>query len=134
MSRQLRLTVQFVVFLAALVSIGLMLTVGYLEGAFGRVLGLILAVWVAAPYVVLFRAAAQRGADSTHGWALLVAGLVLAASGIAVYYHARFVDTEPHSGVDFFIVPAWQLVAAAFVAWSLHRRLSRRGEGVRRTT
>lgn len=134
MSRQLRLTVQFVVFLAALVSIGLMLTVGYLEGAFGRVLGLILAAWVAVPYLVLFRAAAQRGADSVHGWTLLVAGLLLAAVGIATYYHARFVDTEPHSGVDFFIVPAWQLVAAALVAWGLHRRLSSRGEGARRAT
>jgi len=134
MSRQLRLAVQFVVGLAALASIGLMLTVGYLEGTFGRVLGLILAAWVAAPYLVLFRSTTQRGTDSVHGWALLAAGLALAAAGLAIYYHARFVDTEPQSGVDFFVVPGWQLVVAALVAWVLHRRLSRRDEGARRTT
>ncbi len=134
MSRQLRLTVQFVVFLAALVSIGLMLTVGYLEGTFGRVLGLILAAWVATPYLVLFQSATQRGADGAHGWVLLFAALALAAAGIAIYYHARFVDTEPHSGVDFFVVPAWQLVAAGLVVWGLHRRRSRRDDRARGTT
>jgi len=126
MGRELRIGAQLVIFLAALASVGLMATAGYLEGTFGRVLGLILAAWVAAPYLVLYGATTRRYADRVDGWVLLLAALALAASGLAIYYHARFVDTEPHSGVDFFVVPAWQVVAAAAISWALHRRHARR--------
>lgn len=123
MGRQLRIATQTVVLLAALVGMGLAVAVGYLEEPAGRVLGLVLAAWVGAPYLVLLHAVRLEGADRLHGWVVLATACAFAVAGIAVYYHARFVDPEPPSGTAFFVVPLWQLIAAAVVVWALRRRM-----------
>ena len=126
MNRKLRVAVQLAVFMAALASIGLTITAADLDAPATRVLGLIFAAWVAAPYVVLLHATTRSAADALHGWVLLLATIALAAFGLAIYYDAMFVHLDPQSGIVFLVVPVWQMIAAGAVVVVLHRRLARR--------
>ena len=125
MSEGLRMATQSVIFLAVLAILGLMMSVADLQGPAGRVLSLIFAAWVAAPYVLLFHTALRPGADRLHAVILMAATVALAAFVLAIYYDAMFVHLDPRSGIVFFVVPVWQMAAAIAITWALTRRLRR---------
>jgi hypothetical protein len=109
-------------FVAALASIGLMLSVADFEGPFGRVLALLFAGWVGAPYLLLFHASLRPRIDRLAAWLLLLCSLVVGVLGIATYYDAMYVHLDPQSGIVFFVIPIWQLAGAGLAVWLLARR------------
>ena len=110
------------IFTAALASISLMLYAAALPGPFGRVLALLFAAWVGAPYLVLFHASLRPWIDSLGAWLLLIASVAVGVFGTAIYYDAMFVHIDPQSGIAFLVIPAWQLAGTGLIAWLLARR------------
>ncbi len=129
--RRLRAAALIAVLVGAGGSVGLMLRAG--RSSDERLLVVLIAIWVLAPFaaLVLAHVVARRWSVPTRA-TLYCLMLVLAAGSLVIYVGDAFGRSEAEGAVVFVGVPlaSWLLIALVLpIAAFISGRLSRRGEG-----
>ena len=129
--RRLRAAALIAVLVGAGGSVGLMLRAG--RSTDERLLVVLIAIWVLAPFaaLVLAHVVARRWSVPTRA-TLYCLMLVLAAGSLVIYVGDAFGRSEAEGAVVFVGVPlaSWLLIALVLpIAAFISGRLSRRGEG-----
>ena len=114
----LKTIAQILAILASLVTLGL---VAYsAEDAEAGTLPFLIGVmlWTVLPYAALFMLARRASTNELLAAILVLAVLVVMASGLWLFWKAFFAHPDPQSGLLFLFLPLYQLafVAAVFVA------------------